>query len=55
MIIKKFEEKEINSNNCNVKIVSSEDEIISLTEKGYDCQTIGENKWLMKKIETSYN
>ena len=31
------------------KIVSTEQEIIALSEQGYDCQSIGENKWLMKR------
>jgi len=30
-------------------IVSTDQEIIALTEQGYDCQSIGENKWLMKR------
>ncbi len=33
----------------DVKIVTSEEEIIELAKQGYDCQQIGENKWLMKK------
>jgi integrase len=32
----------------DVKIVSSEEEIIELAKLGYDCQPIGEGKWLMR-------
>ena len=53
--IKKLEEKKVNSNNCNVKIVTSEDEVVTLTKNGYDCQPFGKNKWLMKKIDISDN
>jgi integrase len=44
-----------NSNNNNssgkydVKIITSEEEIVKLAKRGYDCQRIGKNKWLMKK------
>lgn len=31
------------------RIVTTEEEIIELSNKGYDCQVIGENKWLMRK------
>lgn len=47
--IKELEETKANSNNPDVKIVTSEEEIIALARLGYDCQTIGVNKWLMKK------
>jgi hypothetical protein len=30
-------------------IVTSEDEMIKLANKRYDCQILGENKWLMKR------
>jgi len=30
----------------DVKIVTREEEIIELAKQGYDCQQIGENKWL---------
>ncbi len=46
----------MNNNNCNlnqakydVKIVTSEEEIIELAKQGYDCQQIAQNKWLMRK------
>jgi integrase len=32
-------------------IVSSENEIIKLAELGYDCQPIGQSKWLMKRMK----
>lgn len=38
-----------NGNNYKSKIVESEEEIIELSNKGYQCQPIGENKWLMRK------
>jgi len=31
------------------KIVTSEDEVIKLSNEGYDCHLVGENKWLMRK------
>jgi len=30
-------------------IVTTEDEVLKLTNKRYECQTLGENKWLMKR------
>ena len=47
--IKDLKEAKISSNNCDAKIVTSEEEIVSLSTKGYDCQPIGVNKWLMKR------
>lgn len=32
----------------DVKMVSTEGEVIELAKLGYDCQPIGANKWLMK-------
>jgi hypothetical protein len=29
--------------------VTSEDEVIKLANKRYDCQILGENKWLMRR------
>jgi len=34
---------------CDVKIVMIEEELISLSKPGYSCQTVGNNRWLMKK------
>ncbi len=31
------------------KIVATEKEVIELSNQGYDCQPIGENKWLMRR------
>ena len=31
------------------RIVDSEEEVIRLTNRGYDCQMMGVNKWLMKR------
>ena len=47
--IKELEEKKENPNGNDVKIVSTEKEIIKFAGLGYDCQIIGANKWLMKK------
>jgi hypothetical protein len=33
----------------DTRIVTTEEEIIKFSSKGYDCQVIGENKWLMKR------
>lgn len=46
--IKELEDKKVNPNGNDVKIVNSEEEIIELVKLGYECQFIGENKWLMK-------
>jgi len=40
--------KESNEVKCDAKVVSSEDEIIELAKLGYDCQPIGDNRWLMR-------
>lgn len=41
----------MNSNNEQYKsvIVTTEDEVLKLANKGYDCQILGENKWLMRR------
>lgn len=44
-----LEEMKTSNNNCDVKIVASEEEIIVLARLGYDCQPLGANKWLMKR------
>lgn len=46
-----FQEILKNNNNERYKsvIVTSEDEVVKLSNKGYDCQAIGQNKWLMKR------
>ena len=33
----------------DVKIVTSEGEIVEFAKIGYDCQSVGVDKWLMKK------
>ena len=40
---------EMSQNNFECKIVSTEEEIIKLSNEGYDCQRIGKNRWLMRK------
>ena len=30
-------------------VVTNEDGVIKLANKGYDCQILGENKWLMRR------
>lgn len=47
--IKELKEKKTNPNGNDVRIVNTEDEIIRFAKLGYDCQVIGESKWLMKK------
>ena len=34
-------------------IVTTEDEVIKLANKGYDCQILGGNKWLMRRKLTN--
>jgi len=47
--IRKLKEERVsNQAKYDVKIVTSEEEIIELAKLGYDCQPIGESKWLMK-------
>ncbi|MEM5792733.1 MAG: hypothetical protein QXY45_00010 [Candidatus Aenigmatarchaeota archaeon] len=48
-IIQKELKSEDTSNKFDSKIVTTEKEIIELSNKGYDCQQIGKNKWLMRK------
>ena len=52
--IKKLEETKANLSNCDVKIVTSEAEIIQFAKLGYDCQLIGANKWLMKRTNLTF-
>lgn len=47
--IKELEKIKTNSDNFDVKIVISEEEIVEFAKIGYDCQSVGVNKWLMKK------
>ena len=47
-----MEKKEVCQNSSETyesKIVCSETEIIQLSNRGYDCQFIGREKWLMRK------
>jgi len=41
--------KENGNETYESKIVTSEEELIQLSNKGYECQIIGTNKWLMRK------
>lgn len=43
----------ISTEKYDVKIASSEEEVIALAKQGYDCQPIGNGKWLMKTLTTS--
>lgn len=38
-----------NMDNYESKIVTSEEELLELANKGYECQVIGANKWLMRR------
>lgn len=44
-----LEETKMKSNNCDVKIATSLEQVVALAKIGYDCQPIGENRWLMRK------
>jgi len=44
-----FNNNHSNSSKYDVKIVTTEEEIIKLAKVGYECQSIGQNKWLMRK------
>jgi hypothetical protein len=46
--IKALEERKTNSSS-DVKIVTSEEDLVSLSKLGYKCQTIGVNRWPMKR------
>jgi len=48
-------EKEKINNNCDVKVVTSIEQVIALAKQGYDCQPIGENKWLMRRRDLKFN
>jgi len=39
----------MDNKNCDVKVATSIDQVIALAKLGYDCQPIGENRWLMRK------
>lgn len=47
--VSSLEETKTSNNNCDVKIATSEEEIVVLARLGYDCQAIGDDKWLMRK------
>ncbi|MFQ5814896.1 MAG: tyrosine-type recombinase/integrase [Candidatus Hydrothermarchaeaceae archaeon] len=47
--VKELEESKSDADRHHAKIVTSEEEIIKFAELGYDCQSIGADKWLMKK------
>lgn len=49
-IIHKELKSQGSSNKIDSKIVKTEKEIIELSNQGYDCQPIGNNKWLMRKL-----
>lgn len=51
--IQDISKKAVNNTELDVRIVSTEGEIIELARQGYDCQPIGENKWMMKRGPTS--
>ncbi|MEM2704789.1 MAG: tyrosine-type recombinase/integrase [Candidatus Bathyarchaeia archaeon] len=47
--IKELEEAK-SSNSYDVKIATSLEQVIALAKIGYDCQPVGENRWLMRKV-----
>jgi DNA repair exonuclease SbcCD ATPase subunit len=50
--LKELEEAKTNSNNLDVKIATSLEQVIALAKIGYDCQPIGDNRWLMRRIQS---
>lgn len=40
----------IDVDDLGMDTVTTEDEVLKLTNKGYDCQIIRENTWLMKRL-----
>ena len=52
--MKELEEMKTKSNDCDVKMVTSEEEIIALAKLGYNCQPISANKWLMRKANLTF-
>ena len=47
--ILEFKKPETQKPSFDVKIVTSEEEIIQLVSQGWECQSIGIDKWLMKR------
>lgn len=47
--------KENGNETYESKIVTSEEELIQLSNKGYECQIIGTNKWLLRRHEVDPN
>lgn len=47
--MKDLEKAKLNSDSFDVKIVTSEEEIVEFAKLGYDCQSVGANRWLMRK------
>jgi integrase/recombinase XerD len=47
--LKELEEAKMKSNNFDIKIATSLEQVVALAKTGYDCQPIGDNRWLMKK------
>lgn len=46
-----LEKGKANDNNCDVKVVTSIEQVVDLARQGYDCQPIGEGKWLMRRFK----
>lgn len=47
--VKELKESKSRTNYHDVRIASTEEGIIELAKRGYDCQQISEGKWLMKR------
>lgn len=48
---KKGDDKTLESkvDQYDTKVVTTNEDMIKFTNQGYDCQSLGENRWLMKK------
>jgi len=58
MILKILEKNEIGRNSSEIyesKIVNTKEEVINLSNLGFDCQLIGNNEWLMRKKNIGAN
>jgi len=38
-----------NPGSCDAAIVTSEEKIVELVKLGYDCQSVGTSRWIMRK------
>jgi len=58
MVSETVKENGVGQNSSEIygsKIVNSKDEVINLSNLGYDCQPIGNREWLMRKKNIGAN